>query len=239
MFKLPTTALPLLRDQFLKQENGLNLVDFIISFIKLMRLQSTHELLRTVPDLIDFFDLVDINGDGGIDWSEFVMFVIDQVVTDKYSNIYEQLTLVSSRAIQPTANRQPIKCCKVIPELKRMLVGCGSEIQIYGSDDRSPTWMSDCERIPLISKINEITKRNSVSVLATVDVKREEMGAFALNGSFEKIDFLDLAYLPSRDILFVLRSDMCLEFFRLQSRTKFTAETVDHIGLFPLGKSVQ
>jgi hypothetical protein len=34
---------------------------------------------KILPEIMDFFDLVDINGDGGVDFSEFVMFVIDEV----------------------------------------------------------------------------------------------------------------------------------------------------------------
>jgi Ca2+-binding EF-hand superfamily protein len=37
------------------------------------------DLRKILPEIMDVFDLVDINGDGGVDFSEFVMFVIDEV----------------------------------------------------------------------------------------------------------------------------------------------------------------
>lgn len=46
--------------------------------MKPQTLESDQELIDITPDLVDFFNLVDVNGDGEMQWSEFVMFVIGE-----------------------------------------------------------------------------------------------------------------------------------------------------------------
>ena len=41
---------------------------------------------------------------------------------------------------------------------------------------------------------------------------------------------VDIMYIPSRDCFFVLRSDMCIEFVKLQSRSNIHQDTVEHVG---------
>jgi uncharacterized protein YerC len=79
MFRFPTASLSKLRDIFLSEEEGLNILQFLTAFCKLMQIDSMTDLRKILPEIMDFFDLVDINGDGGVDFSEFVMFVIDEV----------------------------------------------------------------------------------------------------------------------------------------------------------------
>jgi hypothetical protein len=50
-----------------------------------MELDSEEQLLQTIPELVDLFEVIDINGDGGLEWKEFVSFLIDQVI--EFSNI--------------------------------------------------------------------------------------------------------------------------------------------------------
>jgi hypothetical protein len=58
---------------------------FIAAVVQNMELDSEEQLLQTVPELVDLFEVIDINGDGGLEWKEFVSFLIDQVI--EFSNI--------------------------------------------------------------------------------------------------------------------------------------------------------
>lgn len=93
MFRFPTASLSKLRDLFLNEEEGLNILQFLTAFCKLMEIDSMIDLRKILPELMDFFDLVDINGDGGVDFSEFVMFVIDEVVEQSNHVITETMEL--------------------------------------------------------------------------------------------------------------------------------------------------
>jgi hypothetical protein len=73
MLKVPTYNLNALRADFEEEEDGLDMEQFLHAFTKNMVLESDTELLNIVPDLIDFFNLVDINGDASMQWTEFVM----------------------------------------------------------------------------------------------------------------------------------------------------------------------
>ena len=61
-----------------QSEDGLTLPDFM----KLMILEVPSlkdEKLEMIHGLIRLFKQVDINGDGRMEWSEFVQYIIDQV----------------------------------------------------------------------------------------------------------------------------------------------------------------
>ena len=62
MLKVPTASLTTLRIEFEREEDGLNIVQFLVAFVRNMDLESVDELLNIVPDLVDFFKSVDING---------------------------------------------------------------------------------------------------------------------------------------------------------------------------------
>ena len=78
MYKIPTSSLGELRKKFEDSGIGLDLVEFLSAMVETMDLNNQQELLQIIPDLVDFFKSVDINGDGRMEWSEFVMFVMSQ-----------------------------------------------------------------------------------------------------------------------------------------------------------------
>ena len=139
LLRVANTDLPKLRDYSLAQNGGITLVQFLLIFVKFMGIQSIADLQQTVPELLFFFDLVDINGDGAMDFSEFVMFVIDEVTEQRIAPVSEKLKLVTKRHIQNAANAVYIRCCRRIPELKAIVVGTGSDFHIYLEDPDSPT----------------------------------------------------------------------------------------------------
>ena len=152
MLRLPTDRLQYLRADFESEEDGLDLDKFLSVMIEHMEFEDESEVVKAIPSLIDFFRDVDINGDGCMDWGEFVQFVIAGVVREK-NVCSERLNVHVDVAIQPPASRQTAKCCKVIPELRRMCVCIGEEIQVYGIDEKSPTLLTAVYKLKMQSNI--------------------------------------------------------------------------------------
>ena len=213
LLQVPNSDLPKLRDYFLAQEGGITIVQFLLIFVKLMNIANINELRETLPELLFFFDLVDINADGGMDFSEFVMFVIDEVAEQRVAPVCEKLKLFNKRHIQNPSNSVYIKCCKRVEELKSIVVGAGTELHIYLEDPDSPTLLK-CACKFLIRSRNPKGRRD----VAPEGVKVRDP------------EVVDVVFVPSRDILFVLRSDMCIEFVKIQSRSNIHQDTVEHVG---------
>eukprot|EP00639_Heterosigma_akashiwo_P027414 CAMPEP_0194702506 /NCGR_PEP_ID=MMETSP0295-20121207/26929_1 /TAXON_ID=39354 /ORGANISM="Heterosigma akashiwo, Strain CCMP2393" /LENGTH=254 /DNA_ID=CAMNT_0039597115 /DNA_START=45 /DNA_END=806 /DNA_ORIENTATION=+ len=74
-----------LRDEFLKQEGGLSLNDFVEVMKKTLPKSENFALLvaagltplRLVAQLCELFLAVDVNGDGTLEWEEFTGFVVE------------------------------------------------------------------------------------------------------------------------------------------------------------------
>ena len=78
MMRLSKDRLRRLNRVWEQSEDGLTLPDFM----KLMILEVPSlkdEKLEMIHGLIRLFKQVDINGDGRMEWSEFVQYIIDQV----------------------------------------------------------------------------------------------------------------------------------------------------------------
>jgi WD40 repeat protein len=212
LLQVPNSDLPKLRDYFLAQDGGITIVQFLLIFVKLMKIASINELRETLPELLFFFDLVDINADGGMDFSEFVMFVIDEVAEQKIAPACEKLKLFHKRHIQNAANSVYIKCCKRIDELKSIVVAAGAEFHIYLEDPDCPTVLKcGCKFL-----IRSRSPRGRRDVVDGVKVREPEV--------------LDVVFVPSRDTFFLLRSDLCIEFVKVQSRSNIHQDTVEHVG---------
>jgi hypothetical protein len=154
------------------------------------------------------------------------MFVIDQVVEDKdYSN-FERFDIVSSSHIEPSATRQPLYSCKILPELNRIFVGIPTEIQAYSISKSASNWLSTPVKFPLYANILNINKDEERSSAGFETKVNKELG----EDNQSQVDVLDMAFLPSKDILFVLRSDLCVEFHRFKSRSKFGTDTIEQVG---------
>ena len=140
MFNIATESLPSLRKDFDKSPEGLSLIQFLNVMVKTMQLSTEKQLMSIIPDLVDFFKSVDINGDGKMEWSEFVMFVIESVVVADQI-IMEKVISVDHTLLQSAASRHGVKVAKVLPEFNRMFVGMGPSILIFQADDHSPSWI--------------------------------------------------------------------------------------------------
>jgi WD40 repeat protein len=214
MMKIPTNNLTSLRSCFEQSSNGsgLGLDDFLVAVISNMELLDYSEMMLMVADLIDFFHLVDINGDGSMEWEEFVMFILDCVVQEKFKKKDELLRYISTRHVQPAAIRNPIISSMTVPALGKYLMGVGLQIQIYGPDERC-----------LPSK---------TSLIYTINLNGADKPLNQYLPGEKLITVLDMAFLDTNnmDILCVLRSDMSLEFIKFLSRSNYSFETIDHIG---------
>lgn len=62
MLRIPTHCLPRLRAAFDEQDGSFNLIQFLQIFVRNMTLEDEDALLGIVPDLVDLFNQVDING---------------------------------------------------------------------------------------------------------------------------------------------------------------------------------
>ena len=143
-----------------------------------------------------------------MEWSEFVMFVIESVVISELP-INENMVLVDHGNVQGPASRQAVSCSKVIPEFNRVFLGVGSSVAIYEPEARSSNWLSDGVRIHLSPKV----------VLGDSDSKSEDKARIKPDARVgNSLCALDMIYLLQKDVLVVLRSDMCLEFYRFMAR---------------------
>lgn len=248
MFKIATKSLNALRGEFDKVPEGLHLIEFLQAFVKNMELEEDEEeLLRVVPDLLDFFKSVDINGDGKMEWSEFVAFVIESVVSSD-PPVTEKFVNVNRHTVQAPGLRATVRCSRMMPEFRCLFVGVGAQIVIYETDDQSPTWLSPKGvRIPLISRDGGSGSSSSSgshggtsTTTAVGDDKKKE----SESGPRTKVDTrlqdalcsLDFCYLVSRDILIVLRSDLCLEFHKFMTRSKIHPDFILASGVWPLSQ---
>jgi hypothetical protein len=174
-----------------------------------------------------------------MEWSEFVMFVIEQVVQDKDFTIFEKFDDVNHHAIQPPASRQAVQCSKVIPELNRLFVGVGPNILIYNTNNQSETWLTEPDTLVMQHKGKKIAHGYGAGGFVPQQ-QQQQNKEDRLVGAGAKVtddllhECIDIAFLPSKDLLFVLRSDLCVEFHRLTSRTSFLPENMEHCGFWHL-----
>lgn len=223
MLKVPASRLADLREAFEEEEDGLNIIQFLESFTNNMDLDDEKALLKILPDLVDFFELVDVNGDAHMEWSEFVMFVIEQVVQEMSFAVVEKLEKVDHQFLQPTSSRVAVKSCKYMHEFQRLFIGVNNEIQLFGIDELSSCWLTTGFTYKLIDRDAVSNDKKSLE---------ERNGSRIKPGEKKIIDALDMVYLGSKDILFVLRSDLSVDFLRFMSRTKLLPETISLLGFF-------
>ena len=224
MLKVPTSQLLALRKEFEDAGNeGVNMVQFLLAFVKHMSLDSTQSLLKIVPDLVDFFNLVDVNGDGHMEWSEFVMFVIEQVVQDTTVEICEKFSLVNEMAIQESASRTNVTACKYIKDFNKLFVGIDGKLSIFSPNPRVPTWLDLNLSIPMKTRMG----KNPEAVMASGKVMDLKL----------TMNVIDMVFVESKELLCVLRSDLRIDFFRFMSRSKLLPETISCTSTFPLLQS--
>lgn len=224
MYKIPTSSLGALRKKFEDSGIGLDLVEFLSAMVETMDLNNQRELMQIIPDLVDFFKSVDINGDGRMEWSEFVMFVIESVVvTDPVIN--EQMFNVSHSLLQSAASRHGVKASKVLAEFNRLFVGLGPSVLIFEADHHEDNWIDKGMGLKLASKMaDEVGQQADKDKPMTRQPKDDRMD--------KALKCLDFVYLGAREMLIVLRSDMSIEFHRFMARNKVHPDLIQQNGMW-------
>ena len=213
MLKIPPENMSLLREDFLASKCGLSVEEFLTAAIGAMKLRK-QEIKSMTADLVDFFDLVDINGDGFMEWEEFVMFLLDAVVEREGGRKEEEFQFLDTRVVQSAAIRDTIECVKMIPALGKVIMGVGSMIHMFGADEKSlPSNTVPVYKFPILSSSN----------------KPDLPGA-------KHLTILHMEYLEGQDVLAVLRSDMYIEFFKFLSRSNYSMETIESLGKIAMNK---
>mgnify|MGYP003384914407 CR=1 FL=1 len=202
MLKIPAENMSVLREDFMESKIGLNMNAFLVAVISAMNMgDDTDAMLTMVADLIDFFNLVDINGDGYMEWEEFVMFILDAVVKEPETMEDERFDYKETRVVQSAAVRDSIVCAIIVPSLGKYIMGVGPIIQIYGADDKiKPSNTHLIYKFPIMGANNNETTMKGGKHLTIVHMQ----------------------YLEGQEVLAVLRSDMYIEFFKFLSRSNYS-----------------
>ena len=84
MMMLDTGKVKLLREQFESMEDGLNLHEFVLSLMKFIEANPADPSMildeeEMCADLIELFEIIDVNGDGRMAWDEFTSYIVDAV----------------------------------------------------------------------------------------------------------------------------------------------------------------
>ena len=209
MSRIPVHRLKSLRQEMERSSRGLELEAFIAAAVRNMDLESEEQVLRTVPELVDLFQVIDVNGDGSLEWKELVSFLISQVVSIGRSQPpAESLAAVSHNATPESF--EDVQCCKVF--FGKLFVACRDRVHIYSLDPGASTWVSE------------------LSAHITID------GSEAFEGGVrqEEVSVLDLAFVETEDVLLILRSDRYLHALRFTTRTKLTSDSIFFLGVFLL-----
>jgi WD40 repeat protein len=214
MLKIPPENMSVLREDFLESSVGLDMNEFLVAVISAMNIEDKYEMLLMVADLIDFFHLVDINGDGFMEWEEFVMFILDAVVKEPEKLKDERFDFKETRVVQSAAVRDSIVCAVMVPSLGKYIMGVGPIIQMFGADDKlQPSNTHLVYKFPIMG--------------AGVDPNTK---------GGKHLTIVHMQYLEGQDVLAVLRSDMYIEFFKFLSRSNYSTETIECLGKIAMNK---
>jgi len=152
MLKLPTSNLQRLRSIFESEENGLNLDQYLCALVDTMMIKNDDELTHCVANLLDFFDFVDINGDGFMEWDEFVTFIIEDCSVEVAKIPQEKLKHIGHVLVQQASTLYPISCSKYLTVFDKILEGVGQEVQFHEADASTDTWTNCAFKMPLLDR---------------------------------------------------------------------------------------
>ena len=84
MMMLDTGKVKLLREQFESTDDGLNLHEFVLSLMKFIEANPADSSImldeeEVCADLIELFEIIDVNGDGRMAWDEFTSYIVEAV----------------------------------------------------------------------------------------------------------------------------------------------------------------
>lgn len=137
--------------------------------IRNMELADEAQLLATVPELVDLFGVIDVNGDGCMEWSEFVSFLIEQVLQlGRAASSTERIVGVSADAIKDV-RQDDVQAVQVF--IGKLFVACGRAVHVYSLDPQSATWMAqDCARIRIADEEEDEARAMDLAFLDAEDL---------------------------------------------------------------------
>jgi hypothetical protein len=212
MLKLPTRNLGSLRTAFLAKPGGLDLTEFLEAVINNMELPDVSNMMLMISDLTDFFQLVDINGDGAMEWEEFVMFILDAVVPDRDGGLQEVFEAAGSTLLQPPSSREVVHVAKMLPDIGKLVVCLGSTLQFYEPSERAP------------------------SLSALVHSFRVPDSHDSGGGDAPTSIIIDVTYVASQELVCVVKDNLSASFFKLRAPTNINADTVTPLGTHHFGQ---
>ena len=210
MLKLPTKNLGSLRSVFLQKPGGLNLVEFLEAVINNMEIADVSNMMLMISDLTDFFQLVDINGDGAMEWEEFVMFVLDAVVPSKENSLLEMFEPAGAMLLQPPSSREIVHVVKMLPDLCKLVIGIGSTLQFY-------------EPTEYTSSLNTLVHK--FRVINDTDPKAPS-----------NFIIIDVTYILSQEIVCVVKDNLSASFYKLRAPTNINSDTIISLGTHYFGQ---
>lgn len=170
------------------------------------------------------------------------MFVIEQVTMETTYSVTEKLQFIGHQSF-PHIIPSPIHCSKVIDDIKRSLVCVDDQIYIYRVDKQSPSYLSVNGSIKLTQILSGLPRKNNQTTssysIKSKAKETDEATDLSTKGPVVKdarLTVNDLAYLSSKDYLFILRSDFAIEVLKLTSRAKFSPETIIFITIEKLSR---
>ena len=79
----------LINESFTKLNDSLTLDQFIQVMLHFSEIKSEEEKMKYVENLIESFNIIDVNGNGYILWEEFSNYIVDSGAADPKSNLVD------------------------------------------------------------------------------------------------------------------------------------------------------
>jgi hypothetical protein len=90
------------------------------------------------------------------------MFLIEQFTQDHDYTLFEKLAKACSGHIQHTTSRQSIKSCRFVPELNRVFIRVGCEVQAFGMSKKDQHWFQPSVTINFKPYSSQFQKKATV-----------------------------------------------------------------------------
>ena len=109
-------------------------------------------------------------------------------------------------------------------------MGSGDELQIYEEDEEASSWLTCVANVPLGTKSHD---KEYSSRLHENQTTRDRDSRNNDNASPE---IVEIAFISSKDVLLVLRTDSCIEMLRFQARSQISSDTIESLGIYPISQ---
>jgi len=112
MAEIDQDRLLMFRQEFMNENRGMNLQQFVALFMTVMGQEGKDRVytIELVDAVIHLFKDIDINGDGRLEWEEFNQYIIDEVISNSHvENILEEAALHSKHVKKEETDRDIVR----------------------------------------------------------------------------------------------------------------------------------